>query len=291
MALPAQPGLFHEGSTVHLHLEFDVDPGAELPLAEALASVPDGVVVVIGLGPDLARALLPASPAVDRLMAFEAIGPAEGPVAPATQHDLWVWLQGIDPGEVLMGGRRVRTALGATAVLADEVSGFTFRTNHDLFAFEDGTENPDPGDAPGVACRPVGDPDAGGSHAFVQRWIHDLDGFDALAVPAQEAVIGRTKDGSVELEGEAQPPTSHVSRTALLDDGSTVDPIWRRSTPYGTTSEAGLLFVAFASSPEPVHQMLERMFGVSADGLADALLPFSTAVSGSNYYVPPVGAL
>ena len=288
-----QPGVFRYGTTAHLHLELDLVPG-RLPDLDALYALAGSsgadVSAVVGFGPSLARRVLPEScaPALDGFADFAPVGRPEGPIAPATQHDLWVWLQASDHGELVVAGRRVLTSLAGVAVLAEEVAGFAFRTDHDLFAFEDGTENPEYEAAPDVACIPAGVPGAGGSYGFVQRWVHDLDAFDALGVHGQEQVIGRTRDGSVELEGDAQPLTSHVSRTAQDEAGEDFAQIWRRSTPYGTTSEAGLLYVAFASSPDLVLRQLERMYGVSADGVHDRIIEFSTAVTGANYFVPPL---
>ena len=76
---------------------------------------------------------------------------------------------------------------------------------------------------------------------LTQRWVHDLDAFRALAVTGQERVIGRTKPDSVELEGDAMPPDSHVSRTDVASAK-----IYRRGAPFGTVGEKGLYFLAFA---------------------------------------------
>ncbi len=57
----------------------------------------------------------------------------------------------------------------------------------------------------------------------------------------QERAIGRTKPDSIELEGDAMPPDSHVSRTDLKRDGEAVK-IYRRSCPVGTVRDAGLYF-------------------------------------------------
>jgi porphyrinogen peroxidase len=48
---------------------------------------------------------------------------------------------------------------------------------------------------------PIGQPGEGGSHVIAMRRVHDLCAFNALPVPEQERVIGRTKLDSVELTG------------------------------------------------------------------------------------------
>jgi len=88
------------------------------------------------------------------------------------------------------------------------------------------------------------DTGAGGAHMLTRKWVHDLDAFNALAVGDQERVIGRTKKDSIELEGDAMPATSHVSRTDVKVDGIP-QRLYRRSFPYGSVSQQGLYFLAF----------------------------------------------
>ena len=40
---------------------------------------------------------------------------------------------------------------------------------------------------------------AGGSYVIVQKYLHDLDGWNALSTEAQERIIGRTKLSDIEL--------------------------------------------------------------------------------------------
>ena len=70
---------------------------------------------------------------------------------------------------------------------------------------------------------------------LTQRWVHDLDAFGGLTVVDQERVIRRTKPDSIEHEGDAMPPNSHVART----DVSSAK-IYRRSAPFGLVAEHGL---------------------------------------------------
>ena len=125
---------------------------------------------------------------------------------------------------------------------------------------------------------------------LVQRWVHDLDKFAALDVAAQEAVIGRTKADSIELEGDDMPPDSHVSRTDVKKDGVALK-VYRRSAPYATLARHGLYFLAFACARERHQIQLERMYGVSGDGLHDRLIEFSRADTGSYLFAPGERAL
>jgi putative iron-dependent peroxidase len=173
-------------------------------------------------------------------------------------------------------------------VVAD-VACFTYHDSRDLTGFIDGTANPPPADAASVACIGPGRPGAGGSHVLTQRWVHDLASFRALEVADQERVIGRTRHESVQLDDDAMPDDAHVARVEIHGPDGEERPIYRRSTPFGSTAEEGLYFVAFSSDRDRFDTMLGRMFGL--DGPTDHLTAFSRPVSGSYYFAPSVEAL
>ena len=120
---------------------------------------------------------------------------------------------------------------------------------------------------------------------LAMRWMHDLPAFNALPIPEQEAVIGRTKEESDELPPELKPETAHISRMEVESGGEELQ-IYRRSTPYGNMKEKGLYFLAFSADPGRYEQMLARMYGVSEDGVEDRLTDFSRPVSGSYFFTP-----
>ena len=83
--------------------------------------------------------------------------------------------------------QRLTEALEGHARVIDEVHGFRSFDERDLLGFVDGTENPEGGAAQSAAL--IGDEDpafAGGSYVVVQKYLHDLKGWDALSVEAQE---------------------------------------------------------------------------------------------------------
>ncbi|MBW8707022.1 hypothetical protein MBT84_46070 [Streptomyces sp. MBT84] len=57
---------------------------------------------------------------------------------------------------------------------------------------------------------------ASGSHAIVQKYLHGLQGCDALCVEAREKAIDRRTATKVELD----EPTWHVSLNTVLDGDS-----------------------------------------------------------------------
>ena len=118
--------------------------------------------------------------------------------------------------------------------------------------------------------------------------MRDLTDFLALPEPEQERIIGRTKADSVELDEATMPADSHVSRTVIEVDGEELA-IYRRSTPFGTTAEHGLHFVAFSAEPSRFDLMLRSMAGID-DGVPDRITAFSTPVTGAYWFVPSVEA-
>lgn len=288
MNLP-QPGIFAMGTCFHMHLELDRIPGTgeeelrrRLGAAYRLAVATGLVNVVVGVGPPLAGELvmnitaeLPAFPALDGV--------------PATPGDLWIWVHGSSHDAVFDAARHAVSALAPAFTLVREQLCQPYRGNRDLTGFIDGTENPPVPEALEVALVPEDRPGAGGSFVMVQRWIHDLPGFEALSLEDQQRVIGRTKADSIELEGDDRPESSHIGRVVIEREGEELE-IFRRSLPFGTLREHGLFFVAFSADPDRFTQMLRRMFGAD-DGITDALTRFSRPVSGAYYFCPPLAAL
>jgi putative iron-dependent peroxidase len=292
-----QFGIFAQGTNAHAFLEWDLLP--DVDLAEAATVLgrlrgpsvsAGGVNLVVAFGADLWRGLAPRDVPAG-IGPFQPIGRVGGHHAPATQHDLWLWINGSSEDVVFEHARAASLEIETVARLADEQLGFVHRDSRDLTGFLDGTKNPSLLEAPTAALVPDGQPGAGGSHVLAMRWVHDLKAFDALPVAEQEQVFGRTKAQSIELEGAAKPPTAHISRVEIEDEAGIELPIYRRSVPYGTVFEHGLYFVAFSADRSRFDTILGRMFGTSGDGRYDHLTDFSRPVSGAFYYAPPLNLL
>jgi putative iron-dependent peroxidase len=285
-----QPGIFAQGTRSHRHLEFDLRPDASpddvLVALQALRQpsvTAGGANIVIGFGPDLWRRIAPGETP-------RALGPYPDLVGlPRTQHDLWIWTHGAGDDVLLDVTLAAAACVQSVADLVADVTGFVYHDGRDITGFLDGTENPSVEDAFEVAVVANG-PGAGGSFAITQRWVHDLESFHAMSVAEQEGVIGRTKPDSIELDDGVKPPTAHISRVVIEEDGEELE-IYRRSVPYGSVAEHGLYFVAFSADPTRFEKMLRRMFGQSGDGLHDRLTDFVHPVSGSAYFVPSLGEI
>ncbi len=112
---------------------------------------------------------------------------------------------------------RLMERLAGFAQVVDEVHGFRSFDERDLLGFVDGTENPEGGAAADAVL--IGDEDprfAGGSYVVVQKYVHDLAGWDALPVEAQEHAIGRTKLSDLELADDVKPENSHVALNTIV---------------------------------------------------------------------------
>jgi putative iron-dependent peroxidase len=286
-----QPGLFLEETAQHLHVEWLLP--ADVAVADVVAAVTAarrasqslrGPNQVWGFAPSLWRRLSPEGLPAD-VHDFEGMtGP--GGTAPGTQRSVWLWAAGNVWEKVWAACSAADAHLVALSVARYELRCYTPVDDRDPTGFIDGTENPELDEAVQVALYPDG-----GSAVLVQQWVHDLAAFNALPQSAQEGVFGRTKQDSEELPEGVMPETSHVSRNVIENaDGEELH-IFRRNTPFASLEQAGTMYIGCTNDPARTDLMLARMFGVSGDGLIDDLTRFSTAVSGSYYFVPDMDAL
>jgi putative iron-dependent peroxidase len=291
-----QPGIFAQGTRSHYNLEFDLRPGAgpdEVAAAVAELREPavtsGGLNLVMGFGASLWAMLASPDECPSVLRPFDAVTGTDGHGAPSTQHDIWVWVHGTGEDLALDAARAITAVLAPVAKLALEQPCFVYRDSRDLTGFIDGTENPHVEEAPEIALVADAEPGEGGAYVITQRWVHDLEAFHARSVSEQEGTIGRTKPDSIELDDARKPPTAHIARVVIEEDGEELE-IYRRSTPYGMVGEHGLYFLGFSAELSRFDKMLARMFGV-ADGVRDHLTDFTTPVTGSYYFAPSLEAL
>lgn len=286
-----QSAIFAEGPRHHYALEYVVShkaslAGVKAELVNAIAGGKACCHLTVAIGPTLWGQLSPeARP--DGFASLEAIKGQGGHNMPATNADVMFWLQGDTIEAVFDGMQAVHRHMQTVAGLSLDQPGFTYKDSRDLIGFVDGSANPEGDGAVEAALVPAGQPFAGGAHVFGQKWVHDMAGFNALAIEDQEAIVGRTKQDSIELEGDAMPETSHVSRTDVKIDG-VGQKIWRTSFPFGNARECGLYFLCFACHPSRVQVQLERMFGISGDGLHDHLIHHTKPVTGAYWFAPSI---
>ncbi|HEY6533959.1 MAG TPA: Dyp-type peroxidase [Acidimicrobiales bacterium] len=290
-----QPGIFAQGTRSHYHLELSVRSDAtDAAVLDGLRQLREpqvtagGVNLVLGLGPELWSRLSPGQ-APAELRAFSPIDGLDGTSAPATQHDIWLWVHGTGEDVAFDTARAAAVALAEVATVELEQPAFVYKDSRDLTGFIDGSANPPSEEAAEVALVPSGSAGAGGAFVLAQRWIHDLGAFHALSVREQERVFGRTKSDSIEMDDDTKPANAHIARVEVDIDGEEAE-IYRRSTPFGTLAEHGLYFLAFSAELRRFEVMLHNMFGLG-DGPRDRLTDFSRPVSGSFFFAPSVDAL
>src|SRR5580692_1624240 len=178
--------------------------------------------------------------------------------------------------------------LGDAVSPVDEVHGFRYFDDRDLMGFVDGTENPRGGAA--IDAVLVGDEDAaftGGSYVIVQKYLHDMDGWNALSTEAQEGIIGRTKLSDIELDDSIKLTSAHNALTPITENGKEFA-IVRDNMPFGQIGkgEFGTYFIGYCRTPRVTEQMIENMFVGRPPGNYDRLLDFSRAVTGTLFFVP-----
>ena len=276
----SQPGILAPVAPFAESLTFTPAPGADARQALAtLATGFDPAWGVVGIGKPLAEAV---GRKVPGLASFPELKEASVAI-PSSQGALWVLVRGEDRSQVFDRSRQVHALAGNAFVLESSRELFRYAGGRDLTGYEDGTENPDEATSPSVALVAEG-PLAGASYVAVQRWVHDLDGFNARPKAERDDMIGRERDSNEELEDA--PESAHVKRTAQEDFEPAAFMV-RRSMPFADGVEQGLEFIAYGHSFAAFGASLRRMAGLD-DGIVDALFRFSRPVTGGYYWCPPV---
>lgn len=251
--------------------------------------LPDArLTAVAGIGSDLWDRMFPDLPKPMGLHPFVAL---EGPShrAPATPGDLVLHIRADRFDLCFELATQLRTRFTAFADVVDEVHGFRYFEQRDLLGFVDGTESPIGAEAAEVAL--IGGEDAAfaaGSYLIVQKYTHDVDAWNAISVEEQQRVIGRRKLDDVEFADEDKAPNSHLVLNTLTDDDGNELQIVRENMPFGSigAEEFGTYFIGYSRTPDVTEQMLRNMFLGNPPGIHDRILDFSTAITGSLFFIP-----
>ncbi len=250
---------------------------------------------VVGIGSAAWDRIVAPAPPKSRprhLHQFAAIE-AGSRIAPSTPGDLLFHIRATRFDLCFELASTILRRLGPNVASADEVHGFRYFEARDLLGFVDGTENPVGAAMADAAIIGDEEPDyAGGSYVIVQKYFHDLDAWNALSVEQQELVIGRTKLEDIELDDAVKPSNAHNALNVIEVDGVEIS-ILRDNMPFGSAAAAefGTYFIGYARDPGITEQMLQNMFVGLPEGNYDRILDFSTAVTGSLYFVPSLEVL
>lgn len=249
-----------------------------------------GVSCIMGIGYEAWKRLNLPRPLPKELTAFKPII-GDPHTAVATPGDLHFHIKGNTKSICYDMTAELSRLLTPVANCAEEVHGFRYWDGRSILGFVDGTENPN-GDEERAYYGLIGEEDPtykNGSYLFVQKYIHDLNAFKALPIDEQEKVFGRYRDNDVEMPEDIKPKNSHIALTDVGDDLKII----RDNLPFGNmaTNEMGTYFIAYASTFSTVKKMLDNMFIGDPPGTYDRLLDFSTAKTGSLFFVPTLDQL
>jgi len=183
---------------------------------------------------------------------------------------------------------QIMARLARAVSVIDEVQGFRYFDDRDLLGFVDGTENPRGEDAVNAVL--IGDEDpvfTCGSYVILQKYLHNLDAWNALPTEAQERIIGRKKLSDIELDDSVKPTSAHSALTTIVENGEEKK-ILRDNMPFGRPGhgEFGTYFIGYSRTPRITEQMLENMFIGRPPGNYDRILDFSQAVTGNLFFAP-----
>ena len=189
---------------------------------------------------------------------------------------------------------QIMSALGDAVSVEDEVHAFRYFDNRDLLGFVDGTENPVDKEAlDAVLIRDEDPAFAGGSYVIVQKYLHDLAGWNALPTEAPGANhrphqgfrhrIGRRRQTDL----RAQRAQHHRRRRSREEDL----PRQRHLRPARAQASSAPISSAMRARRASIEQMLENMFVGRPPGNYDRILDFSRAVTGSLFFAPSASFL
>ena len=242
---------------------------------------------VMGFGANAWSKLFPELPKPEELAPFEEIKGGKH-TAVSTPGDLFFHIRSKRQDSCYEIARMISDALEGVVTAIDEVHGFRYFDGRAIIGFVDGTENPD-FDTFKYAVIGDDEPDfKGGSYAFVQKYIHNMDEWNNLSTEEQEKVVGRRKFDDWELSDEEKPENAHNAVTNIKDEEGNELKIVRANMPFANPAkrEFGTYFIGYASTFSTTRRMLENMFIGDPIGNSDRLLEFSTAVTGTLFFIP-----
>jgi putative iron-dependent peroxidase len=245
-----------------------------------------GLTCVVGFGSDAWDKLF-GSPRPAELHPFREIRSA-GRHAVSTSGDILFHIRAKRADLCFELATQIMDNIGDAVSVADEVQGFRYFDDRDVIGFVDGTENPR-GDAAREAAI-VGDEDpafSGGSYVIIQKYLHDMKGWNALPVETQERIIGRKKLSDIELKDTEKPPFAHNALTVIEENGKELK-ILRDNMPFGRPGhgEFGTYFIGYSRTPRITETMLQNMFVGRPPGNYDRLLDFSKPITGCLFFAP-----
>lgn len=243
---------------------------------------------VMGIGHNAWKILELPTPLPKELVNFEEIR-GDKHTAVSTPGDLHFHLRADDKSIIFDMAIEISKLLTPVAESILEIHGFKYWDDRSILGFVDGTENPHNEDRDFFAK--IGDEDLqykGGSYLFTQKYLHNINAWRSLSVEEQEKVIGRSKENDIEMSDDVKPSNSHIALANIEGENGEELKIVRDNMPFGSPSmgEFGTYFISYASTFSTTTKMLTNMFIGDPPGNHDRILDFSTAVTGTLFFVP-----
>ncbi|MGL4476000.1 MAG: Dyp-type peroxidase [Shewanella sp.] len=298
----AQPGVLSNPTTHAEYMTFVLEQGLDTnhlsaQIAHCLAKLDvitksinqkdldANLTISIGFSANAWPQLFPSMPMPAQLQPFTEM--REGTrFFPATAGDIFVMIKSNRIDLNFQAAKLVMRDLQAIAELTEDIQGYKYLDNRDMIDFVDGTENPS-GDERVEAVLVQQDIELhqGGSYLTTQRYVDNLDKWEAQHTEYQEQVIGRTKMDNVELDDDIKPAWAHNAKSKVEIDDVEIKML-RQNRPWGNAKEHGTFFVGFASTPEIINTSLKQMIFADDNGDYDRLLDFVDAKTGAIYFMP-----
>ena len=241
-----------------------------------------------GMSRHMWETLYPNITAPKHLVTFQEIKGAKY-TAVSTHGDLFLYIRASRSDICFEVAQQVLLFTKAFTLPEYEVHGFSYLDGRAIIGFVDGTANPVEDDAYKAVI--IGEEDAffaGGSYVFTQKYLHDMSAWNTLPTEQQEKIIGRKKYNDIELEDDQKAVNAHnVISLAHHEDGSEIE-ILRANVVFANPSlnEFGTYFIGFTNNFEHINTMLKNMFIGKPEGNYDGLLDFSTAITGTLFFLP-----
>ena len=249
----------------------------------------DRASVTIGISHSAWLALGLPKPLPKELKDFQLIKGSKH-TAVATEGDLHFHIRAHNQSLAYDMAATINEVMQPIADCIVNVQGFRYWDGRAIIGFVDGTENPRGAEREQFAVVGDEDPDyQGGSYLFVQKYVHDMNAWRALPVSEQEKVIGRSKEMDIEMDDDTKPSNSHSALANVGDDLKVV----RDNMPFHDpiSHQMGTYFICYANTFSTVEKMLTNMFIGNPAGNYDRLLDFSTAETGTLFFVPSLDML
>jgi deferrochelatase/peroxidase EfeB len=304
----------------------DLAVGGPIPLLEVDApppdsgtlgpdNAPDGLTVTIGFGASLFDSRYGLAPLRPRaLTAMPAFSVDE--LDPAQTHgDVLVQICAQHRDTVVHTMRELLRAVRGTLQLRWTIDGFKGAARgpsphsnpRNLFAFRDGTANPDTTDEQlmnALVWTSASEPAwaVGGTYQVVRIIRMHVEFWDRVGLTEQQNIIGRDRSTGAPLGGTGEfedprydldpdgkriPLTSHIRVANPRTEMTADERILRRGFSYhrgfdeGGQLDQGLVFVAFNRDPS-------RQFAVIQERLGnEPMTDYITPVGGGYFYAPP----